>query len=187
MRAGPIILISLSVMSYSANAAQQCYEQVQVPASSSCGTTGSNSADFTSSCTLEPARIENVEVDCPSTARWVGVPEYLGGRFTHAAICGAVGLAPANFGGYSCASGARPARSGEGWQEIRYHFGGGNGGGSGGYDVVHVSDWAPPNGNDGDSGAGGGRIDAVMCFNSFSEERTYGMSPMHKAVAVVCE
>lgn len=102
----------------SAYAADKCYEDVPVPATWNCGTTASKSADFTTGCKLEPARVDQKEVECPG--QWVNVTAPWASQ---AVICSRAGLSPAKIDGAICASGFARPTSGTGYNRINYQFG----------------------------------------------------------------
>jgi hypothetical protein len=66
-----IILSAGVLISGAAFAAEKCYETVPVAATTACGDSTGDPADFTAPCTHEGGGSEEIEVDCPG--QWVNI------------------------------------------------------------------------------------------------------------------
>lgn len=160
-------------MQSSAYAAEKCYEETVVPASSSCAKNGSKSADFSSGCQYSPQTIEKKVVSCPAT--WVNAD----GQTSQAKACAAEGLKPADFDGQRCASGEWRPISGENYQNINYRYGKyGSGGGKGGSTAQLVTrTWT----------SGSGQEETYIVYYCWNPRDTRDNDGTDLAVAYACK
>lgn len=119
----------LLAMQTGALAAEKCYEETPVPASVTCDSINSKSADFVSGCKSNAATVLKKEIDCPTA--WVNTD----GRSSQASVCSAAGMTSTTIDGTLCAAGERRPSGGANAGNINYRYGTWGGGGSGGSTV----------------------------------------------------
>ena len=183
-----LALTTALLCSGSAMAAEKCYEAVLVPASMSCSTSNSKSADFTNGCKPVDAHYEQKEIEC-QVGRWVNIIAETkigtyGDHVTQAQACAAYGLKSYNINGKTCASGERTPTQGTGWESINYKYGkkGGGNGGDGGDKLQPFSSSAFTT-NHGDGPAG--MVHGTMCYDN--DMGTKNNTKQDAAVAVYCK
>jgi hypothetical protein len=103
-----------------ASAASKCYDDKWVPATVSCDSTGSKSADFSSGCTSDEGHTEQVEVPC--NQKWVNVSP-TENSLSQAAFCQAHDMTAADIDGVVCAAGERRPQTGQNASSINYRYG----------------------------------------------------------------
>lgn len=123
-------------------AAAKCYEDIDVPASLSCASSDSMSADFANKCTIQTATTKKVEVECKGT--WVNITHSVPDQ-TRAQVCATKGMTPTDINGQVCASGERRASGGAG--AVSYRFGTWGSVATGGTNIVNRVVAGPQRGN----------------------------------------
>ena len=119
-----LIVIAASLWGGTA-AAETCYKQEVVPSAMSCAGSKSNSADFATGCSFNPATVKQVVVDCPvKPGGWYQVSNGTSKvPPSHDQFCASIGKKAGNINGQICASGERRPSTGTGHASISYTYG----------------------------------------------------------------